>query len=168
MLRCALEDFLQRSGKPHSPAPAVLHTPHGAPYVPLPNIYLSAAHTAELVIAAIGRSPFGIDAERCDRPLRQSERILRRFFTEQEQAYVRAGSETDTARRFLSLWTKKEAYLKYTGRGLPALSAADTLALAGCFHALCRGRYLITLYTEQPLTGLQERTDFLPKGFRFK
>ncbi|MDR3361228.1 MAG: 4'-phosphopantetheinyl transferase superfamily protein, partial [Bifidobacteriaceae bacterium] len=35
-----------------------------------------------------------------------------------ERAHIEAAAEEDASRRFLEIWTKKEAYLKWRGTGL--------------------------------------------------
>lgn len=76
------------------------------------ELFVSVSHSGAYLVCALSELPVGIDV--------QEERggnlgkITGRYFSEEEQAYVdergRAG--------FFALWTRKEAYSKYTGRGL--------------------------------------------------
>ena len=69
----------------------------------------------------------GIDAEDLDRPdFSNLDEMATRWFTENEQKVFLASPTKDT---FLRLWTRKEAYVKYIGEGLRALSKIDTVAL---------------------------------------
>lgn len=82
----------------------------------LPDLHISATHTKNLVICAVGRENIGIDGEVPEeRSAKISyEKIAARFFTERELNYVKqAGSEG-----FFEIWVRKEAYMKYTGEGM--------------------------------------------------
>jgi phosphopantetheinyl transferase len=47
--------------------------------------------------------------------------MAERFFTEEEAEYVREGD--DDPLRFVKVWVRKEAYSKYTGKGLSDFSS---------------------------------------------
>jgi phosphopantetheinyl transferase len=69
----------------------------------------------------------GIDAEDLDRPdLSNLDEMAARWFGENEQKAFLASHTKET---FLRIWTRKEAYAKYIGEGLRALSKIDTVAL---------------------------------------
>ena len=72
------------------------------------------SHTREAVIVAISDKPIGADIEKTrDAPLD----IANRFFTINEQKYIKQAS-TNVDKRFYEIWTRKEAYIKYIGKGL--------------------------------------------------
>ena len=75
-------------------------------------LFISASHSGEYFVCAISDAPVGIDVQE-EREGRLS-RISKRYFSAEEQAYVKERGEAG----FFSLWTRKEAYAKYTGRGL--------------------------------------------------
>lgn len=87
----------------------------GKPYlIDYPEFHFNISHTRNAIAVAISDKPVGIDIERIkDADLN----IARRFFTEQEQAYILC-NELDQLKRFYEIWTKKEAYIKYMGKGL--------------------------------------------------
>lgn len=84
---------------------------HGKPFLPdHPSFRFSISHTRGAVACAVGERELGVDVER----LRTwNPRLAARFYTPLEQAYVQ-GSDL----RFTQIWTRKEAYCKYTGEGL--------------------------------------------------
>ena len=92
--------------------------PYGKPYLVNINAFFSIAHSNNLVILAVSNTEIGADIQVIS-PIRPS--VLRRCFTDEEQGYV----GTD-ATRFTQLWAQKEAYAKYTGRGLTAPYAIPT------------------------------------------
>lgn len=104
----------------------VLYTPKGKPYVKdSETVFLSVTTTGEVMVVAISDKPIGIDGEylpRMTAPQRRTDYAVmaERFFTEDEAEYVRSGD--DQALRFAKVWVRKEAYVKYTGKGLSDFS----------------------------------------------
>jgi 4'-phosphopantetheinyl transferase len=75
------------------------------------------AHTNGMVALAAGWGlRIGIDVEAVAR--RRSLEIARRYFSAREIAGLEALPAEDQPRRFLELWTLKEAYLKAIGTGI--------------------------------------------------
>lgn len=88
--------------------------PSGKPFIrggPAFNI----AHTKDVALIAVSLSPIGIDLERVDRPIRDIDRLLSRFCKEERDAVRQA---RDARRAVLTLWTRKEAFVKCTGEGI--------------------------------------------------
>jgi Phosphopantetheinyl transferase len=103
------------------PADALLFstTPTGKPFlVDYPDFHFSISHTKGAIALAVAARPCGVDIELL-RPRRVSRRLLARFFTPEEQAWIAEDPDAEAA-RFLSLWTRKEAYTKRDGRGIAA------------------------------------------------
>ena len=120
----------------------------GRPYFLERTCDFSITHTQNRVFCAIieGEEPtrIGIDAEDLDRPdLSNFADLAARWFAEGEQKRF---LQSPTKETFLRIWTRKEAYVKYTGEGLRGLKAADTTATSDvCFFDLCRGTTLISI-----------------------
>jgi 4'-phosphopantetheinyl transferase len=93
----------------------------GRPYVErdgAPDFNVS--HTRDAAIIALStRGPVGVDLERGDRSV-DAARLARKFATARERAVMAALGDDDVRRRFLRLWTCKEAMSKATGDGLAA------------------------------------------------
>ncbi len=112
----------------------------------------SITHTQNHVFCALldGEAEpmrIGIDAEDLDRPdLSNLDAMVARWFTENEQKAFLASPKRET---FLHIWTCKEAYSKYTGEGLKALSKIDTETLPNegcvCFFDYRIGTILISI-----------------------
>ena len=93
----------------------------GKPYLPeLPELNISLSHRADWVACAFSPVPVGIDIE----PLSgESDALadvdqLAQFLHSTERSWLAKREEGDRCRAFCLLWTRKEAYLKATGRGL--------------------------------------------------
>lgn len=85
----------------------------GKPFFPAqPQICFSVSHSAAYWLCAFSDVPVGADIQ-CMRPL-DVMRFARRWYDEKERALVQRGG----AEAFFDVWCAKEAYLKYTGRGL--------------------------------------------------
>jgi 4'-phosphopantetheinyl transferase len=69
------------------------------------------------VCAAAWDLPVGIDIE-APREIRDAEHLARQFFTSDEQRMVCSGPQNRLEHRFLTVWTRKEAFVKATGNGL--------------------------------------------------
>ena len=82
------------------------------------GISFNLAHSGEIALCAIAQGgPVGVDVE-TQRPLENAEKIVRRFFSLQEQAAFDALPQAEKFAAFYLGWTRKEAFLKATGTGL--------------------------------------------------
>lgn len=110
----------------------LVYDENGRPYFEERTCDFSITHTQNHVFCALtdgedSSARVGIDAEDLDRPdLSNLEEMATRWFTENEQKVFFASPTKET---FLRLWTRKEAYVKYIGEGLRALSKIDTVVL---------------------------------------
>ena len=104
---------------------------NGRPYFSDRTCDFSITHTQNHVFCAIidgeELARIGIDAEDLDRPdFSNLDEMAARWFGKNEQAVFAASPTNET---FLRIWTRKEAYVKYTGEGLKSLSKIDTVSL---------------------------------------
>ena len=78
--------------------------------------FFSLSHAGSWALCAVSDAPVGCDIEQInDAPFE----IAPRVFAAGERAYLRAAeNETEARRRFFTLWTLKESYMKMTGEGL--------------------------------------------------
>ena len=106
---------------------------NGRPYFEERICDFSITHTQNHVFCALTDGEdssirIGIDAEDLGRPdFSNLDEMVARWFSESEQKAFLASPTKET---FLRIWTRKEAYSKYIGEGLRALSKIDTEALA--------------------------------------
>lgn len=124
----------------------VLRTENGKPYLESGFPALGVTHSDSVVIIALHDTPFGIDCEDIGRRIPHLDALCKRFFSKAEQAFVENGPESEKEHRFLEVWVKKEAYVKYTGDGLQSLSDTDTTALPGHFENRSDEKHILYLY----------------------
>lgn len=110
LLSLALAD----AGKPGL---KILRTEKGKPYVKEPDVFLSVSHSENLFICLIGDRPLGIDLQHGRKM--DFEKVADRYFTDEEAAWVKHCGNS----AFFRLWTRKEAFSKYTGNGLSDVMA---------------------------------------------
>lgn len=82
---------------------------NGRPY------HFNISHSAEWVIIAFANSPIGIDIEEIKEMNKDFSKI---FFTVEESLAIESKQISEKSRFFMELWTMKESYVKYIGRGL--------------------------------------------------
>lgn len=79
-----------------------------------PGLHFNLSHAGAWVICATSASVIGVDIERSDA---RHLGIARRFAPD-EYAYITDAPAREQPRRFVQIWTLKESYAKYVGRGL--------------------------------------------------
>ena len=94
--------------------PEICRTSAGKPFFPSrPDLHFNWSHSGPWLLCALSGHPVGIDIE-VVRPRRPS--LPAYALTEPDWAeYVRLGGDWPA---FYTLWTRKEAWCKYTGDGL--------------------------------------------------
>lgn len=91
------------------------HNEKGAPLVE--DGYVSVTHTAGYWACALSDRPVGIDMEELSRKL--SPAAAKKLHpAEKEYLSVLSEGSAEWREEFLRIWTKKESYLKYLGKGL--------------------------------------------------
>ncbi|AUD03906.1 4'-phosphopantetheinyl transferase family protein [Spirosoma pollinicola] len=100
--------------------------------------HINVSHSGGWALFAIGQVSVGVDVEKIN-PGFSFQEILPASFSPEEQAYI--NGETDAYQRFYQLWTRKEAFVKATGKGmdedffripsLTGLHAAESRLLGG-------------------------------------
>ena len=93
---------------------------HGKPSLqePAADLTFNQSHSGELLLLAFGRGrELGIDVERTGRDV-SWERVARRFFERRELEALEALPAAARRQAFFRGWTRKEAFVKATGRGV--------------------------------------------------
>jgi 4'-phosphopantetheinyl transferase len=92
---------------------------HGRPEVAGKALSFGVAHSGGASVVAVSRRRVGVGVDiELDRPLDSLEQMMTVACTDREMASIRSLPPTARSRRFLSVWTAKEAVLKAVGLGL--------------------------------------------------
>jgi 4'-phosphopantetheinyl transferase len=89
---------------------------YGKPLLLDGNLHFNASHSGGKALIAIAPTEVGVDIERIDSSVDLAA-VARSVFAPAEIAMLRNAPERKALDVFFSLWTRKEAYLKATGRG---------------------------------------------------
>ena len=92
----------------------ILRAEKGKPYFKELPLQFSVSHTDDLWVCLISASTesLGVDVQQIKET--RQDKIAERYFTDDEKEYLKEKGESV----FFEIWTRKEAYAKYTGRGL--------------------------------------------------
>ncbi|MDM9630302.1 4'-phosphopantetheinyl transferase family protein [Robiginitalea aurantiaca] len=80
-----------------------------------PDVFFNVSHSGQYALIAIGDKPVGVDVERVNREFDFSDIKVKIFNPKERQVLDFAA---DTERQFYEFWTRKEAVLKATGKGI--------------------------------------------------
>ena len=123
----------------------------GKPYLLLQSgLFFSLAHAQEMAVCVIADQEVGVDVERKDRLTGKKEeqklKIAKKMLTPEEwKLWKKEEYRTET---LISIWTKKESYVKMTGRGLTEkLMTIDTLSNAFYQQMLLDDMYILSVCT---------------------
>ncbi|WP_276586510.1 4'-phosphopantetheinyl transferase family protein [Amycolatopsis iheyensis] len=91
--------------------------PHGRPTVPGADLTLSISHSGDLIgVAATPSVPVGLDVETANR--RADDGLIDYALSPAEVASLTGLADDERSRAFFVYWTRKEAVMKATGKGL--------------------------------------------------
>lgn len=111
LLREVLGHVLGRSAK----GLELLRGKFGKPFVAGHPVHFNLSDTKDAVLLALASTELGADIETMNRRT-DHERVAHHYFTPAEVEQI--GKSADGKKRFLELWTRKEAVLKACGVGL--------------------------------------------------
>ncbi len=138
-----------------SPETVCIHwqtTAEGKPFIKDCPVQLSITHADGIVGVAVAKNhPVGLDIEKIH-PLREG--FAARYFSEQEQAEIRASDDPNAA--LIRLWTAKEAVGKHRGTGLGGNpTAIDTQNAVSAIFEKNGTRYALSLAPKGALPPLE-------------
>jgi len=87
----------------------------GKPYIEGLPVYFNISHSGDYVVCAFSQQEVGIDIEQIQKV---DLNIAKRYFTKFEHKDLLAQKEDQRLDYFFLLWTLKESYMKWSGRGM--------------------------------------------------
>ncbi len=106
-------------------SPTVCQNERGMPYIKDSPLFISIAHSGNLVAVAADTESIGIDVEKM-KP--NDLKLVKRICLPNEEQYILSNPDK-SLHRFYEIWTAKEAYFKKLGTGITDFKSIDTLTL---------------------------------------
>lgn len=102
-----------------SPDAIVIVEGHGdKPFTETADLEFNVSHSGDKALIAVRRrGALGVDVEQL-RPIEDRSALAQRYFCEEERRVIAQSTQELADLRFLTCWTRKEAYLKASGTGL--------------------------------------------------
>lgn len=117
----------------------ILKSKNGKPYLENSNIFYNISHKNKMVGLIISNSEVGLDIEYIDTESIKRQSTLKYFFTEKERESITNNEE------LLTLWTKKESYIKLNGGMLRDVIGLDINNINVIYDTFKLDNYIITI-----------------------
>lgn len=132
---------------------------NGKPFVVDNSLMISLAHSANWAACSVGEVASGVDVEE---DFTDALAVAENFFTAQEYRQLRELDGHALAEKFLSLWTIKESFAKFTGRGIDE----DFKEIDGAKILSGRGKIVgKNFFVEGAVVGVCTERGNLPESF---
>lgn len=92
---------------------------NGKPYINVEGTFISVSHSNDTFALLVAKENVGIDIQY--RRNLNFKRIADRYFSRKEKFFVQKHGEEG----FFTLWTRKEAFAKYTGEGMKQIMTKE-------------------------------------------
>jgi 4'-phosphopantetheinyl transferase len=110
------------------------------------NVQFNVSHSGGVAVIAISKSLVGVDVERVVSNF-PWEAIANNFFPEEDREWIAALPDSSRATGFYRCWTRREAYVKALGSGVP------TEAACGLSPLMFDGRSCWSIQSFTPFSG---------------
>lgn len=117
----------------------ILKSKNGKPYLENSNIFYNISHKNKMVGLIISNSEVGLDIEYIDTESIKRKSTLKYFFIEKERESITNNEE------LLTLWTKKESYIKLNGGMLRDAIGLDINNINVIYDTFKLDNYIITI-----------------------
>ena len=117
----------------------ILKSKNGKPYLENSNIFYNISHKNKMVGLIISNSEVGLDIEYIDTESIKRKSTLKYFFTEKERESITTNED------LLTLWTKKESYIKLNGGMLRDAIGLDINNINVIYDTFKLDNYIITI-----------------------
>lgn len=93
----------------------IMYNEYGKPFLKNIDLYFSLSHSNKWVVCGWSNNEIGVDIEKIDKI---NLDIAKTSFCKSEYDYIKSGEECEQYKKFIQIWTLKESYIKYIGKGL--------------------------------------------------
>ena len=117
---------------------SLIYNEYGKPYFENSNLFFNMSSSGCYTVLAISNKEVGVDIER----ITMNDSVIDSICTDEEKKIIKNADD------FTIMWTKKESYVKMTGKGLTEnLTTVDTLSNAFYQQILVDDGYVISVCT---------------------
>ncbi|MCL2488126.1 MAG: 4'-phosphopantetheinyl transferase superfamily protein [Oscillospiraceae bacterium] len=114
-IRRCVQLFIEKENQPERVLPPILRGDGAKPRFKTDiGVLFSVSHSGKYWLCAVSEQETGADIQQVKSRVYNGQAIAKRFFHPGEHAYL----ETNGYHDFFKIWTAKESYVKYTGRGI--------------------------------------------------
>jgi len=108
---------------------------HGKPgLLNVPGIHFNLSHSGNYVVCALGYDAIGVDLQK----MRSIDlKLAKRYFAKDEVTWIFDLPVEKQKKGFFDLWSIKESYMKYTGKGFALAMKSFTVNIKGEFPRSC-------------------------------
>jgi len=122
----------------------IIRGERGKPYFRDSDVYFNYSHCSHCktaVACVVAKSEVGVDIESIERVREVSPAVIKRVCCDNELKIIK------NAEDFIRIWTIKEAYAKFTGRGFAeGFKSIDTTVIRGVYSEKIEGYYVAVKY----------------------
>ena len=104
----------------------IINGKYGKPFLADGKFSFSVSHSGKYYVLAACADNIGIDIQLYNEP-RNWQKIAERWFNERENALIKAMPSFQQEEMFYEIWSRKEAYAKFTGKGISSLKDIPTV-----------------------------------------
>ena len=128
--------------------------PHGKPKILDFSLQFSLSHSGQYILCAVSSQNVGADIQQKKKV--NALGIAKRFFSPEEYLQLeQCGCETECQELFYRMWTRKEAYGKLTGDGVPSLLRQDVSQIMKGYSHVVPPDHGLKWITVQPPMGYE-------------
>lgn len=93
----------------------IVYNKYGKPFLKNIPLYFNLSHSNKWVACGWSNNEIGVDIEKINKI---NIDIAKSSFCEAEYNYIKSGKKNEQYKKFIQIWTLKESYIKYIGKGL--------------------------------------------------
>ena len=140
---------------------SIIYGENGKPvFKDAPELFFNLSHSKKRAMCVIGNFPAGCDVEHIHKV---NDGIAHRFFTEKDNfilSEAKALGEEEYKKKFYTLWTLKESYIKCTGLGLKCPLDSFAFSYDGIRYQIDdKPEYVFSTFTGEDLNSICETVE---------
>lgn len=119
---------------------------YGKPFLKNNKIFFNLSHSGRWVVCGWSNSEIGVDIEKIDKV---NTDIAESLFCKNEYEYIKSGEKYEQYKKFIQIWTLKESYIKYIGKGLTVPLNSFCIKKDGDFFTIESNKNIEKIYLKQ-------------------